>query len=138
MTKINSNSKNSPSKSFLFIHPDPVLSRLYQTHFSPHFTFDSAQDGLSALRKIRLTSPSVIVSEYVLPNLSGLGVLKFIRNHPELHKTPFIFLTNHPDVHLGLSHGANGWFNHQETTPTEVLEHVIKALRSQYNSSNLR
>lgn len=117
----------------LFIHSDPVISRIYQTHFSPHFAFDSAHDGLSAVRKIRLTRPQIVVSDYDLPKLSGLGVLKFLRQHPELHSTPFIFLTNHHDAEGGLTHGANGWFNQTDSSPEDVFQHAISLLRSRRN-----
>jgi DNA-binding response OmpR family regulator len=122
----------------LFIHADPVLSRMYQTHFSPHFAFDSATDGLTGLRKIRANKPKAIISDYNLPKLSGLAVLKFVRSHPELHATPFIFLTNHHDVQSALGHGASGWFNQLDTLPEEVLEHALKTLRTQYHSSVLK
>lgn len=122
----------------LFIHPDPVFAKLYHSHFSPHFAFDSAHDGLSAVRKIRTNAPKLIVSEYKLPRLSGLAVLKFLRSHPELHATPFIFLSDHPGVEEALGLGANGWFSPQSVNPPELLEHAIKTLRAQYHSSIFR
>lgn len=118
----------------LFIHKDPALSRIYQTHFAPHFVFDSAYDGLSAMRKIRLSAPKIVISDYDLPRLSGLAVLKFIRSHRELGATPFIFLTNHQDIHSAMEHGANGWFSQDQTTPDEILEHAFKILKIQYHS----
>lgn len=115
----------------LFIHSDPVLVKLYQTHFNSHFVFDSAYDGLAAIRKIRLNKPKIVVSDYTLPKLSGLGVLKFLRQHPELYPTPFIFLTNHHDTQSGLNHGANGWLKQSDTAPEDLFQHAISLLRIQ-------
>jgi two-component system, chemotaxis family, chemotaxis protein CheY len=108
----------------LFIHPDQKLVDIYHRHLSPHFTIDSAHDGLAGLRKIREGKPKVIVSEHDLPMMSGMAILKYVRNHPDHHMTPFIFLTNSlmPDDALGL--GASAWLRQSELSPEQLLPHI--------------
>jgi CheY-like chemotaxis protein len=108
----------------LFIHPDHKLIGIYQRHLGSHFTIDSAHDGLSGLRKIKYSKPRMIISENELRFLSGLALLKFVRSHPVMHRTPFIFLTNSimPDEALGL--GANAWLNQQEHGPEQLFQHL--------------
>lgn len=112
-----------------FAHPDAKIVALYESYLSPHFSFDSAHDGMSALRKIKLSSPSLIVSDYELPILSGLSLLKFIRSHPEMNKIPFLFFSDHPGEGLGLSHGANDWI-YRQTTPESVLNKIYYHLKT--------
>ncbi len=104
----------------LFVHPDQKLVKLYERQLQDHFIFDSAHDGLSALRKIRLTQPKVIISSYHLPRLSGSGLLKFVRSHPQMSPVPFIFLTDTGDISAALAAGASEWIQQSEATP-EIL-----------------
>ena len=113
----------------LFIHKDPKIFKMYQPHLSAHFLVDSAQNGLAALRKIRISPPSLVLSDYVLPLLSGLSLLKFMRNNQNLAITPFIFLTDHPNVSDGLSFGANDWIVKSHATPDFVIEKIYHHLK---------
>lgn len=109
----------------LFIHPDDKIIGLYGKYLTPQFSVDSAQDGLMGLRKIKANRPRVIISEYNLPYLSGLSLLKFVRQHKEMFATPFIFLTNDdmPDQALGM--GASAWLNQREHGPEALLRQLI-------------
>jgi len=113
----------------LFIHNDPKIIRIYEPHLLPHFSVDSAQNGLTALRKLRAAPPSLVLSDYHLPLLSGLSLLKFMRKNQKLALTPFIFLTNHPNVSDGLSFGANDWLNQAATHPDQVIEKIYHHLK---------
>ncbi len=66
--------------------------------------FEEAADGEAALRLLVQPSagPSVslIVSDYNMPNLDGLGLLRAVRVHPPISKTAFIMLTGRGDKEL--------------------------------------
>jgi len=113
----------------LLAHSDPKLIDLYKPFLSRHFEVDSASQGLAALRKIQVTSPSLIVSDYHLPLLSGLTLLKFVRNHSVLGAIPFMFLTNHSNPHQALSFGANDWLAPNTTTPNLLVEKIYHQLK---------
>lgn len=114
-------------------HSDPKLINLYHPYLKRHFSLDSAQDGLMAMRKIRLIQPRLIISDYHLPLLSGLGLLKFIRSRSELQHIPFLFLTDHFDPSLALSEGANDWISRQSATPdiliSKIYHHIKYAIQ---------
>ncbi len=107
-----------------FAHPDAKLVQLYQPHLSRYFAFDSAHDGLTALRKIRLTLPNVIISDYALPQLSGLGLLKFVRAERSLSHTPFLFLADSGDMAEALSFGANEFLIRRSAPPSELIDKI--------------
>lgn len=117
----------------LFIHPDRKLVEIYRRHLAPHFSVDSAHDGLAGLRMIKLHRPRVIVSDADLPFMSGLALLEYVRSHPEIHATPFLFLTRSamPPEALGL--GATAWLDQREHGPDSLLDHLYlhrQALRA--------
>jgi CheY-like chemotaxis protein len=116
----------------LFIHPDHKLIGLYQRHFTGMFSIDSAHDGLSGLRMIKQVKPQVIVSEYELPFMSGLALLKYVREHPEMFATPFLFLTNSlmPENALGM--GATAWLRQHEHGPEQLYRQILANYRVQH------
>jgi CheY-like chemotaxis protein len=112
----------------LFIHPDQKLVGIYQRHLDPHFPVDSAHDGLTGLRMIKAHRPRVIVSDLHLPFMSGLALLQFVRSHPEMFSTPFLFLTDAPMPDEALGMGASAWLRQKEATPHELLS-LLQHLR---------
>jgi len=113
----------------LFAHSDPKLIRLYHPHLSSHFSLDSANNGLIALRKIKLNTPGLIVSDYKLPIISGLTLLKFVRKNPHTFATPFVFLSDYPGFEEALSFGANDWFLKAEMHPDLLIERIYHHLK---------
>ena len=53
----------------------------------------AAPDGAEALPLAQSQRPDVIVSDYEMPTMHGLQLLKAIRQDPELEKTGFIMLS---------------------------------------------
>ena len=119
-------------KPILFIHPDPKLIRLYEPHLQRYFAFDSAYDGLSGLRKIRLIKPGLVVSEVDLPKLSGLSLLKFVRSNPSYIHIPFLFLTKNQDPTQALNFGANDWLPRKSTSPSQLIDKIYYHLQQSY------
>jgi DNA-binding response OmpR family regulator len=113
----------------LLAHPDQKLSALYVQHMQEHFLVDSAHDGLSALRQLRVQRPALIVSEYHLPVISGVSLLRFVRSNTNFMATPFIFLTEHHDNREALSFGANDWLDLKASHPQTLLEKIYHHLR---------
>jgi CheY-like chemotaxis protein len=112
--------------SVLFIHPDQKLVGIYQRHLHPHFKVDSAHDGLSGLRMIKSHRPRIIVSDLNLPFMSGLALLDFVRSHPEMYATPFLFLTEAPMPEEALGLGATAWLKQKDHGPEQLLPHIMQ------------
>lgn len=110
-------------------HSDPKLVAWHKQKMQPHFSVDSAQDGLTALRKIRLIKPHVILSDDYLPKLSGLALLKFVRTHTELGATPFIFISHKAVVEEALNLGANDWLVLSEVNSDVITQKIYYHLK---------
>ncbi len=52
-----------------------------------------ARDGEEAFEKMLYTKPHLLLTDVMMPKLDGFGLLKKIRNHPEIKNTPVIFLS---------------------------------------------
>ena len=62
--------------------------------------FREAADGEAGLREA-ITSPvHLIISDFNMPNLDGLGLLRAVRAHPPTAGTAFIMLTGRADREL--------------------------------------
>jgi CheY-like chemotaxis protein len=117
----------------LFLHPDPKLTGIYRRFLSNYFSVDSAHDGLDGLRLIKQHKPSLIISDYSLPLITGRTLLRFVRSHPELYATPFIFLTNYNPTADGLSLGATDWLVQAKSNPSLLLEKCLNQLKIKTN-----
>jgi two-component system, OmpR family, KDP operon response regulator KdpE len=116
-------------RRILFVHPDQKLSNLYVNRLQSHFLVDSAHNGLTAIRKFKAMTPSIIVSEYNLPVLSGLSLLRVVRSHPVHANLPFIFLSSHYDNSDALSFGANDWIDTHFAHPDYLLDRIYHNLK---------
>jgi CheY-like chemotaxis protein len=114
----------------LFANSDPKLSEIYTSHMRPYFNVDSAHDGLSALRKWKSSRHALIVSDYDLPWISGITLLQFVRNHPTLSSTPFVFLSNYADNTRALNLGANDWIDTHFAHPDFLLDRIHHHLKA--------
>jgi two-component system, chemotaxis family, chemotaxis protein CheY len=52
-----------------------------------------AEDGVMALKALKSQKIDVIVSDWNMPNMSGLELLKAVRADAELARTPFLMVT---------------------------------------------
>lgn len=92
-----------------------------------------APDGEDALRAL-LTRPShLVISDYNMPKLDGLGLLRAIRSHPPIKSTAFIMLTGRADKELvqrAAQFGVNNYLVKPFTVATlrEKIEQVFGAL----------
>jgi CheY-like chemotaxis protein len=50
-------------------------------------------DGVEALSFAKSSRPALIILDLVLPSLSGLDVLEWLRAEPELQRTPVLLVT---------------------------------------------
>jgi two-component system, chemotaxis family, chemotaxis protein CheY len=59
--------------------------------------FDEASNGLEAIEHLALASVSLVVLDLNMPDMHGLEVVKFVRQHHAYHAIPIIVLTTRGD-----------------------------------------
>lgn len=71
-----------------------------------------AADGEAALQLAAQTPPDLVISDFNMPKLDGLGLLRAIRAYPPTAKTAFIMLTGQGDkeiVQKAIQFGVNNF-----------------------------
>ena len=59
-----------------------------------------ATDGANALTVMRNKEIDVVISDWCMPHMHGIDLLREIRNDQNFHNTPFIMLTAEAQPHL--------------------------------------
>ena len=95
---MNSNPTTSASgigKKVFFVEDDALIVDIYRKKFLQEgFEVQVAEDGLAAMKMLAVTKPDLVVLDLMMPKLSGVDVLKFMRAQPELKSVPVIILSN--------------------------------------------
>ncbi len=87
--------------------------------------------GGKAVAEVEKNMPSVIILDWMLPELSGIEICKMIRNKPDIKAIPIIMLTakgEEEDKIKGLSAGADDYVTKPFSIP-ELMARVKTQLR---------
>lgn len=118
----------NPTK-ILIIDDESSVSKFIQHSLAANgYKVTEAANGKEGLRKIIEDRPELIILDYGLPDMSGIEVLKSLR---EWSKVPVIFLTvrnAEEDKVLALDHGADDYLTKPFGVP-ELLARIRVALR---------
>jgi len=115
--------------SVLLIDDDTELSKLLEEYLqSEQLRLESAHDGPSGLEKALANHPAVVVLDVMLPGMSGLDVLKQLRQKSSV---PVLMLTargSELDRILGLELGADDYLP-KPFNPRELVARLRAILR---------
>ncbi|MCP3161301.1 hybrid sensor histidine kinase/response regulator [Myxococcus qinghaiensis] len=95
------------------------------------FPVVTAADGEEAWGVLERTSCQLVVSDWQMPRLDGVGLARRIKSHPTLHSTPIILVTSldsPEDRAAGLEAGADGYLVKREVERGKLLELVRQLL----------
>ncbi|MEE9911260.1 MAG: response regulator [Deltaproteobacteria bacterium] len=93
-----------------------------------------AEDGVMALKALKSQKIDVIVSDWNMPNMTGLELLKAVRADADLAKTPFLMVTAEAlqdNVVAAVKAGVNNYIVKPFTA--EVLNEKIKKIMDGIN-----
>jgi two-component system chemotaxis response regulator CheY len=71
-----------------------------------------AENGTQAVEKATVQPLDLIISDFNMPEMDGLGLLRAIRGHPSARRVPFILVTGRGDRELvvkAAQAGANNY-----------------------------
>jgi CheY-like chemotaxis protein len=118
----------------LVVDDEPNIVRLVQVNLERHgYRVETANNGAQALSKIRESRPDLLVSDVMMPEMSGFELLKTLRMDVELNDLPVIMLTakaNDADVMEGYSRGADMYLT-KPFSPAELLQFVQRILAAE-------
>lgn len=112
-------------KHVLIIDDDKVLLTLLSSFLKKSgFDVTTATEGNEGLKKIKLKNPDLVITDFEMPGLSGLEVVKgIVNNYPGL---PVIMLTCHSDVSLTIKSIQAGAYDYiEKPIQTKKLLEII-------------
>jgi signal transduction histidine kinase len=84
----------STSRARVLVVEDTAEMRAFVARaLAEEFQVDTAQDGLEGLHKAEALRPDIIVTDIMMPRLSGDALVKRVRARPELASTPILLLS---------------------------------------------
>ena len=115
-------------KKILLIEDDQIVANVYRNKLAVEgYQAEVAPDGESGLKVMRTFKPDLIILDLMLPNISGVEVIKEIRSEEAFSKTPIIVFSNTYLTNLiqeAWRAGANKCLSKSSCTPKDVIEVV--------------
>ena len=119
-------------KKILYVEDDRFLSDILAVKLSHEGCIGLyATTGEEALEILKHEMPDVILLDIILPGIDGLGVLKAVRENPNLAHLPVIVLSNlgqKEDMEKAKALGATKYFIKAEHDINEIFNEVVKVL----------
>ena len=108
----NSNCEEKKSHTIVIAEDNQGILDMLIDLFTPIYNVIPAADGKSALEAIRKHLPSLVLSDVIMPEMSGTQLCKSIKNDPTLCHIPVVLLTARVEVEQnmeGLQQGADDY-----------------------------
>jgi len=121
-----------PAPTVLLVEDDPVILRLLEVNFELEgFNVVLAHDGAEGIEVARSARPDVVVSDIMMPNVSGIELVQALRADAATASIPVVLLSakaQTADLKAGMDAGADDYV----TKPFEPLDLVdrVNALLS--------
>jgi CheY-like chemotaxis protein len=113
---------NQSPKTIVIVEDEPDTAEMFAEMMRMNgYEIVKAYSGGSAIALIAKEKPAAVVLDVMMPDISGIEVLNFIRNYPELANTPVVVVsakTLPSDIQKGLDAGASLYL----TKPVAYLE----------------
>ncbi len=113
-----------PDLTVLVVEDDPVILRLLEVNFELEgFAVLLAHDGQEGIEVARAKRPDVIISDIMMPNVSGIELVQALKGDEATASIPIILLSAKAqtgDLKSGMDAGADDYV----TKPFEPLDLV--------------
>ncbi len=117
----------------LIVDDDPIARSMLKFRLGDedgHNVF-LAEDGMAGLKIARKMLPDIILLDWVMPKMSGLKVLKALKDDYKTKHIPIYMLTGRgkmSDAEKAFDFGAEGYFT-KPISPSEISKRIDKALQ---------
>jgi len=123
---------DAAKKKILVVEDEPDIRELIRYNLEQAgFRVVEAEDGETALHKVRSEQPALVVLDLMLPESDGLEICRILRGERETAALPIVMLTAKAaevDRVLGLEFGADDYIT-KPFSPRELVARVRAVLR---------
>ncbi|HAS09669.1 MAG TPA: hypothetical protein DCS55_03995 [Acidimicrobiaceae bacterium] len=120
-----------PAPTVLVVEDDPTILQLLEVNFEMEgYIVLRAEDGEQGLAVARESRPDVIVSDVMMPKMSGLELVRALKAANDTKAIPVILLSakaQGADVRLGLEAGADDYVT-KPFEPLDLIDRVSAVL----------
>jgi len=110
----------STPKKIIIVEDQPAVADLLEEMLSiDKYQVSKIHSSGGALSVIRTEKPDVVLLDIMMPDVSGLDVLRFMRREPDLQQIPVVIVsakTLPADIRMGLEAGATAYL----TKPVDI------------------
>jgi two-component system alkaline phosphatase synthesis response regulator PhoP len=123
----------SNQSKILLVEDDPMVVRMYERKFKKEgFKLAMAYNGEKGLEELKKDRPDIILLDIMMPKMSGLEMLKIVKDDPQYKDLPVVMLTNlgdrAEDVEKCKQLGAEDYWVKANMKLDEITERVKKIL----------
>jgi len=115
-------------KRILLIEDDQIVSTVYRNRLiAEGFAVEVAKEGRTGLELVASFRPDLIILDLMLPDISGVDIMKTLRAQPGLEKLPIIVFSNTYLSNLmkeAWKAGASKCLSKASCTPKQILEAI--------------
>ncbi len=113
----------------LVVDDEPGILNLVTSYLKAEgYDYQTAADGLSALKAARTYQPDLIVLDIMLPGMDGIEVLSNLRRESDVYVIMLTAKSEETDKVVGLSVGADDYLT-KPFSPRELMARIKAALR---------
>lgn len=116
----------------LIVEDDSFVAELYEKQLGfDGFTTAISKDGEEAIKFLGKEIPKAVLLDIMLPKVSGIEVLRFMKNDPKLKKIPVVILSNLGQdeiVNEAIGLGANSYLVKANFVPEQVVKEIKNLL----------
>jgi len=123
----------SETKKIIIVEDEPDAADLFEEMLrTSQYQVIKIHSSISALSIIQAELPDVVLLDLMMPDISGLEVLHFMRREPDLQQIPVVIVsakTLPSDIRTGMDAGATAYL----TKPVgldELRETVKRVMRA--------
>ena len=119
-----------PRRSVLLVEDDRSVRRYLEVTLQrAGYEVITAGDGLAGMRCALTTKIDVVITDAVMPEMTGQQLARFLRNNPKLAKLPIILLTGQEnDKRSGADKKLINAFLHKPIKAEELMKCLAKLL----------
>ena len=124
-----SNEENSPKRKILLAEDDASMRRFLEiTLHRADYDVISAEDGLSAMQFALNEKFDAVVTDAVMPNLTGHDLCRMLRQKLEFEKTPMIILSGlEQEIAANVEHDcADTYLVKNENLKSELIKKLAE------------
>lgn len=116
----------------LIVEDDPMIAEIYQKKFiSAGFEVAVAENGKKVLEEVENSQFDLVLLDMVLPEMSGLEILKKLKSgnyNPSMKVIIFSNLSEKSDRDEAMQNGADGFIGKTQYNPSELVTEVRRIL----------